>query len=616
MTRPVSPERAHIHFVVLVVAATAVGWLAGCGSTDERVRPTTELDAATPTADAARPAPDAGVTTNGDAAILGPTVISDVPASRNEQEGNIVVAPGGHVAVTWTALGAASYDVFYRVSIDDGETWGEPTAFARPADNNIASNASLAARPDGSIVVVWASEHADAARNRTNVRLWLAESAAGETSFGTPVVVDEPAPGGAVDLPDVLVLDDGSLVVTYTSFTDPLGAMDIVAARSANGRDFTQARITAGDSTAAYGFSRSCAAAGRIYVTYSDFSTGVFLRSSDDRGATWPDERRITVQRPAHVDFFPALGAGCVARGDEVWVMYVRAPDQSVAQPLYTHVEIAHSPDRGASIDAVYEVDDAAAGARFLAPTMALGGPDELVVAYYAGSGDGDASASFRVARSRDAGRTFAPSFLVDAPVTMSTSRTPPAWVGDYVGLDVVDGTFFTAFAETSVTTAHIAFYRAGLADTAGATAADVDGGSASPDAGVHGGGDAGPPDVGSCGETYHTCSCACGDDQDCVNACYSRAPAACGTCFGRAQAACCPAEFRAAQACAVRVTSPPAGSPSGAPLCARSDYACVERECTAETDAFAACFAVAADATTGSADCLSALAVCLGSSC
>ncbi len=406
---------------------------------------------------------DSGAAT--DAEVVGPTVISASADSVREHEGNIAVAGDGRVAVTWLVEGPGVIGVDYRISLDRGATWGDAAALPVPSDNNIAANASLWARDDGTILVTWASETVGPAGTRSNVRVWMASSAPGETTFGSPALVTEPGSTLGVDLPDLIGLDDGSTLVTYTSYASPTGSSEVLAARSTDGTTWERTNATMGDGPGTYGFARTCAAGERAYLVYTDFATGIFLRSSDDGGATWTHPR-LTVQAPAVTDYFPALGAGCVARGDEVWVMYARtmdyAIDQRTQQPLYSHIEVAHSPDRGATIDATYSVADPASGAAFLAPTMALGADGTLSVAYYAGTGDGDTAGSFRYALSRDGGRTFAPSTAIDTPLAFGRSRTSTVWPGDYVGLAIgVDNALYAAFCETGTSAAHVAFYRA-----------------------------------------------------------------------------------------------------------------------------------------------------------
>jgi hypothetical protein len=397
-----------------------------------------------------------------DAGVLAPFPILVSERSVREHEGNLAVASDGHVLVTGTALTRSSYDVFYRASTDFGATWGEIGVLPRPDDSNIASNASLVARDDGSIFVTWVSQHADAMRNRTHVRLWLAELPPGATVISSPTLVSIEGMTSAVDLPDLSITSDGTFLVTYTSFDDPLADYGIAFARSRDRVTWERGSVTASDPAASYGFGRLCASGSRTYLVYADFEHGIFVRHSDDGGATWPGER-TTVPLPTELDFFAALGGTCVARGDELWVLYGRVESYAAPQPLLTHVRVAHSPDRGASFDRTVDAADALGGERYLLPALAAGDDGALNLTYYAGLGDGDTAATFRRTRSIDGGRTFSPSSEVASGLLLGTSRSSSAWPGDYTGLVELGGLVFGAFCETSLSEAHVAFFRSPL---------------------------------------------------------------------------------------------------------------------------------------------------------
>jgi hypothetical protein len=77
--------------------------------------------------------------------------------------------------------------------------------------------------------------------------------------------------------------------------------------------------------------------------------------------------------------------------------------------------------------------------------------------------GDGDTAATFRRTRSIDGGRTFSPSSEVASGLLLGTSRSSSAWPGDYTGLVELGGLVFGAFCETSLSEAHVAFFRSPL---------------------------------------------------------------------------------------------------------------------------------------------------------
>src|SRR5207245_768323 len=77
------------------------------------------------------PSPDAGpdaqeageVPDSSGPIVVDPGVISTSAASKSEHEPHIAAA-NGHVGIGWVSRGASSIFVGYRISIDDGQTWG------------------------------------------------------------------------------------------------------------------------------------------------------------------------------------------------------------------------------------------------------------------------------------------------------------------------------------------------------------------------------------------------------------------------------------------------------------------------------------------------------------
>jgi len=81
-------------------------------------------------------------------------VISESTESTSEHEPQIVVTPNGRVVMSWVDRNADPdnfYHIGYRISDDLGTSWGEITSIPLLADNNIASNATLATDADGTV---------------------------------------------------------------------------------------------------------------------------------------------------------------------------------------------------------------------------------------------------------------------------------------------------------------------------------------------------------------------------------------------------------------------------------------------------------------------------------
>jgi hypothetical protein len=136
---------------------------------------------------------------------------------------------------------------------------------------------------------------------------------------------------------------------------------------------------------------------------------------------TWPNAQRIAVEEPSEQGKIASAytGLNCVASGNEVWVLYgtstsANGPDGSPI-PAFSHLRVAHSSDRGKSIDWRSEVLDPEAGKFCALPNLVRDATGALEVSYYAGKMAGDANGRYVYARSTDAGKTFEPSVAVRA---------------------------------------------------------------------------------------------------------------------------------------------------------------------------------------------------------
>jgi hypothetical protein len=396
-------------------------------------------------------------------------VLSASNLSSSEHEPQVIVTNKGRVVVSWVGFDADGFRVAYRISDDLGATWGPPTAADLPADDNIASNATLATDATGAVYLCYGAEFKDAADQRSHQRVLLAKAEAGDSAFGAAQEVTDPTlEVGVYDQPAITVTSSGTLLVTYGQGSKDLSSVVLVTRTSDDGGNtWTSSIPLPSEGSFTYqNLVHPCVSrdGGAIYFYYLDGNAGLVLWHSDDGGESWPPGNRTTVQAPSESNTFSIpLDGNCVADGKEVWAAY-GLTDQPVVQgqvvPRLTHVRLAHSSDGGKSIDRRTTIEDGAVGPYYLLPRIASEGGGTLDVTYYAGTGAGDAHASYRRARSTDGGQSFGPSVVVREPVTFELSRTTQRWFGDYMGLTFAQSALFAAYVDNSTPTSHVAFHR------------------------------------------------------------------------------------------------------------------------------------------------------------
>jgi hypothetical protein len=246
----------------------------------------------------------------------------------------------------------------------------------------------------------------------------------------------------------------------YSEGPNTTSITSIVAARSPDGSSFVRSVVATSPRFIDFEYPCPSATSDRFYVTHGG-AAGVQLRWSDDNGATWPAANVTAVFTDALVFGDPK----CATAGDEVWVVdgTHTLPFGMTAEsfPPLDGIRVAHSPDRGQTIDRVAQAADSAAAMLFQRPVLVAEPSGALDLMYYAGQSDGDANGTYRWSRSSDHGATFAPSVVVHGPVDFLTSRASTQWIGDYTGIAWSQGAIFTTYADNSSPSAHIAFYRA-----------------------------------------------------------------------------------------------------------------------------------------------------------
>ncbi|MGC4119787.1 MAG: sialidase family protein [Myxococcales bacterium] len=447
--------------------------------------------------DASPIALDAGALDAGLDPVLDQEGLSAVAGSSHEHEASVAVSPGGRVVVSWLSFTGSAYTVGYRISNDQGASWGPATLVALPPNTNVQANATVAADDTDTLYLAWASAKKTATGARTNLAVWAARSLAGTVSFEAPGrVTPANAAVGVYDLPRIAVTANGVVNIAYTATSTDYASMWIEDATSSDFKSWTST-ITAGPGTpnSVRNFPHLCRSegSGRIYLAFWDtdlafyaWGNGVALQHSDDEGKTW--SQPVAVQQPADDLAASGMWVDCAVRGDDVWVMYGLSLEALTASavPTLFGLRLAHSGDHGQTFD-FYADPVGKPAAAYMYPRLVGERGGALDLAFYAGSGPNDAAASLRRSRSLD-GREFAAT-VVHQPLRLTTSRTAARWVGDYTGLASSEGNLFLAYTENSSAAPHIALHRTPAELPAPGPSPDggvPDGGGATPDAGCY----------------------------------------------------------------------------------------------------------------------------------
>jgi hypothetical protein len=392
----------------------------------------------------------------------GAVIISGQERGSFQGETRLAVAPDGTVAAAWISSTGSDAIIQYAFSPDSGQTW-EAVSAVETHTGEFASDPDITVDVSGNFYLSWLSLKLNS--TFTPAHLYVARAPAGVRAFMPGVEATDPTLQTTYDHPKITVTRDGTLVAVVLRLDAGDNGRGVVAT-STDGMNWTQSTFLPADPTRFSNFFYPCAprlAGDRLFMTYFNedgAGTEIELIFSDDGGATWSVP--LTVSNPSD-DPVAATDPVCVTEGNDVWISYGVSPippdttQENLA--LVTGIRVAHSPDRGASIDMRIDATDTAAGAYSVLPQLALeedSGALDLV--YYAGQMSPDAAGSFRHARAT-AG-SFAPSAAIVAPLTFTTDRASPMWLGDYVGLTYRSGAVFTAFADNASGTSRIGFAR------------------------------------------------------------------------------------------------------------------------------------------------------------
>lgn len=395
-------------------------------------------------------------------------IISLTPESFIQSETSTATAPNGLVAVAWIDIQQSGNSAIgYGISTDDGKTFPDPSSVSSP-DGRLASDPVLAVDAAGSFYLSWVGYYIDMTGTPSDMHVYVAKAPAGATSFGDPVAVSVPgASSDFFDKPWITVTNEGTLLVTYAVFSNV--SSQLRAARSKDGVNWAESTMLE-SASAFFNLAYPCAPknGSRVYATYLTLTNvvKVNLTFSDDQGATWaPLVQNSPVSLGGENVAF--TDPTCVAEGNEVWVSYGITDEPQMGEeadtPRLTSIRAVRSSDLGKSFDLRLEAGDTAAAPFFLLPALAREESGALDVVYYAGQMDDDDQGSYRRARMVDPAAGFAPSVVVEKPVTYLQARDDPRWLGDYTGLALRGGRLYTSYVVNTDGTAHIAFARPAL---------------------------------------------------------------------------------------------------------------------------------------------------------
>lgn len=402
---------------------------------------------------------------------LGPVVLSaPLAGSLGEHEPTILATPQGRVALAWVSSVSSGYQVYYRLSTDRGTSFADAVAIPFPPGTNVCSNTSMTFTGDGSIHLSFGCEKRTTGP-RSSQGVFVARSPAATLAFEPAVAVTDSASMRTIDQPHIAATREDELIVVYAEANATDTGDELEGARSSDGgATWIRMIVPAMAGTTTRGWPRVVASRtdARVWLAAFDDGLGASLRWSDDGGRTWPvaDQRAI----PDAADLAQNLSSDLqlAVDGQDVWVLYGLSQDSGGTGGFTnnykdTHLRLAHSTDGGATLSTRNDIEDAATGRFFMLPNLVRDEAGGLNLTYYAGAAEGDAMATYRLARSVDGGQRFAPSVAIGRPVVFDTSRGTTRWLGDYQGLSAAERAIYVAYVDDADATPHVSFYRAPL---------------------------------------------------------------------------------------------------------------------------------------------------------
>ena len=379
--------------------------------------------------------------------------IPQTARSAFQTEPTVAVAPNGTVAIAWIDF-QSTPTVGFTFSPDRGESWSEPQLLSIP-NGAFSSNEGLVADANSNFYLVTMG----VSRDQKSTKIFVGKAAAGTTTFAPLVEASDASSALLRDASALSIAQDQSLLVTYVEYLDSAYDSLIVSSRSIDGgATWTRSTLKA---TGVFSWTNGCASrtSAKVAAVFVDNDrTVTSVRWSDDNGATWPEANTNDIAPHSNLGEFPS----CVADGNELWVMQGVSREQATrtVEPTLDAINLSHSSDGGHTFDAAVQVQDAAAGTKYMRALATVQGDGSLSLVYYAGSMDNDKAATVRRAISRDRGRTFAASEELFSPVTLTTSRAGKDWLGDLLGAASDAQSTFVSFVDNSSGASHIRFAR------------------------------------------------------------------------------------------------------------------------------------------------------------
>ena len=243
---------------------------------------------------------------------FGPTInLSNITGlSRNPQ----IAAVGDNVYVTWDDNTLGNFEIFFRASDDNGQTFGPTINLSNnPTDSFLPQIAAVG----DNVYVTWGDTDTGSLLGSD---IFFAESEDNGQTFTTSINLSN---SGSSSMPQIAAIGDNIYVTWLRSIS---GSFDIFFAESDdNGQTFTTP-INISNSTGDTPFTElpNIAAVGdNVYVPWQDNTPGndeIFFRASDDNGQTFSPT--VNVSNNAGPSLLPQIVAIETINGNFVYVTW------------------------------------------------------------------------------------------------------------------------------------------------------------------------------------------------------------------------------------------------------------------------------------------------------
>ena len=367
-----------------------------------------------------------------------------------EEEPHVAAAAGSVVASFIDIFPDHNSSIGFAVSHDDGATWKKPGQIDSPGAR-VASDPVVAADSHGTFYLSWVGYRHDTSGNANDMHVYVSKLDPTTDAFLAPVEASNGESTLQLDKPWITIDTNDDVLLTWEDGTN--GNFLQFARSTDQGATFARSVIAVA-SGEFFNLAFPCldrAAPGPLYVVASASQHGVVLFESEDGGAHFTRRPEIASDAVFH-------DPTCVVRGSDVWVSYDVGSADYTAElaPPARAVRVAHSPDRGQSIDRNVTVSNGPSGTQYNLSTLAFSG-NALELLYYQGHIDFDVT--LERATSTDNGVTWMHETLAH-PGVMTTARGLPCFPGDYIGSTITGGALYIAYSDNNAGRVHTAFLR------------------------------------------------------------------------------------------------------------------------------------------------------------